>query len=63
MQSTVVVAVDVLGHRDLEVVDFAPGAAVADELGFEERVGCFGLGVVVAVALRAGRRDAARRSV
>ncbi len=38
MQTPVVEPVDVLGDRDLEVVDVLPGPLVADQLGLEQRV-------------------------
>ena len=38
MQTPVVEPVDVLGDRDLEVVDILPGPLVADQLGIEQRV-------------------------
>ncbi len=38
MQTPVVEPVDVLGDRDLEVVDVLPGPLVADQLGIEQRV-------------------------
>jgi hypothetical protein len=49
-QASVVEPVDVLSDGDLEVVDAAPGALVADQLGLEQRVERLGERVVVAVA-------------
>ncbi len=54
VQASVVEPVDVLGDRDLEVVDVLPRALVADQLSLEQRVERLGEGVVVAVA---GRPD------
>jgi hypothetical protein len=36
VQAAVVEPVDVFGDRELEVVDRAPGSAVADQLSFEQ---------------------------
>jgi len=57
VQAPVVVPVDVLDRRDLEVVEAAPGTAVADEFGLVERVERLGHRVVVAVASRPDRGD------
>ena len=38
VEASVVEPVDVFRDGDLEVVDALPGALVADELGFEQRV-------------------------
>jgi hypothetical protein len=46
-----------LDRRDFGVFDAAPGAAVADEPGFEDRVHRLRESVVVTVALRPDRRD------
>ena len=59
VQASVVEPVDVFGDGELEVLDRFPRAAVADELGFEERVECLGEGVVVTVAAGADRGDCA----
>lgn len=57
VKTAVVEPVDVLDRRDLEVLDAAPGSAVADEFGFEDRVHRCREGVVVAVALGTDGRD------
>ena len=65
-EAAVVEPVDPFEGGELEVVEAAPGAAVADELGLVEPVDGLGEGVVVAVASRADRVDgavSARRSV
>ena len=57
MRADGVVPVDLLGRRDLQVVDGVPGALVSDQFGFIQRVECLGERVVVGVALGADRGD------
>ena len=49
----------VLGDRDLEVVDAAPGTLVADQLGYEQRGERLGQGVGVASGPDRGDRAGA----
>ena len=58
-EAAVVEPVDPFEGGVLEVVEAAPGAAVADELGLVEPDDRLGEGVVVRVALRADRVDRA----
>lgn len=57
VQAAMVEPVDIFCDGELEVVDRSPGAAVADEFGFEERVECLGEGGAVAVAAASDGRD------
>ena len=59
VQPSMVEPVDVLGDRDLEVVDVLPGPLVADQLGLEQRVERLGERIVIGVA---GRADGRNRS-
>jgi hypothetical protein len=52
VQAAVVEPVDVFGDGDLEVVDAAPGAAVADQFGFEQGVEGFGEGVDAPISVK-----------
>ena len=45
VETSVVEPVDVLGGRDLKLVDARPGAVVTDQLGLEQRVEGLGQGV------------------
>jgi len=47
VQFPVIEPIDVLGHRNFEVVDRSPRTLVADQLCFEQRVERLGEGVVV----------------
>src|SRR5664280_439096 len=49
VQPAVIEPVDVLGDRDLQVVDGPPRAFVADEFGLEQAVERLGHGVVIRV--------------
>src|SRR5664280_24982 len=53
VKAAVIEPVDVLGDRDLQVVDGPPRAFVADEFGLEQAVERLGHGVVIRVALAA----------
>jgi hypothetical protein len=50
VQPTVVVPVDPLQHRDLDLLDTAPRATRTDQLGLEQPVDRLGQSVVVTVA-------------
>ena len=52
VEASVVVLVDVLGDGELEVTVAVPGATVADEFGFEQRVERFGGGVDAPIAVK-----------
>ena len=51
--------VDVLGYRDLKVVDALPRSAVADQFGLEQAVERLGHGVVVGISFASDGRDGA----
>src|SRR5664280_980066 len=53
VKTAVIEPVDVLGDRDLQVVDGAPRALVAYQFGLEQAVERLGHGVVIRVALAA----------
>ena len=55
VEASVVVPIDVLGHCDLDVVDAAPGTAVADQVGLEQGVERLSARVVIRIALGADR--------
>src|SRR5664280_301785 len=59
VKAAVIEPVDVLGDRDLQVVDGPPRALVADEFGLEQAVERLGHGVVVGVAPAADGGDRA----
>src|SRR5664280_3421234 len=59
VKAAVIEPVDVLGDRDLQVVDGPPRAFVADEFGLEQAVERLGHGVVIRVALAAHGGDRA----
>src|SRR5664280_2140500 len=59
VKAAVIEPVDVLGDRDLQVVDGPPRALVADEFGLEQAVERLGHGVVIRVALAAHGGDRA----
>src|SRR5664280_2694986 len=59
VKAAVIEPVDVLGDRDLQVVDGAPRAFVTDEFGLEQAVERLGHGVVIRVALAAHGGDRA----
>lgn len=53
VESTMIEPVDVLGRRELELVDALPGPAVADQLGLEQRVERLGQRIVIRIPGRA----------
>ena len=57
MDPSVVEPVEVVERGPFDVLDVAPGSLAVDQLGLVETVERFGERIIVAVALRADRRD------